>query len=267
MFLKTIAPRFFQHDKPHIYFSNEFVRSIDKEFMSLFIDFCVKYDVKFAAFPINLSSPVISSIENDGKHIECLAPLLPHGRFFAGEHLAFYEFFETSDKWEVILNASDGLPIAVFFTKNDSGSNGRYSEYDRQTWRSCIFEGLRQEGFFVIIKPHPGEICLDKSLEKNQLTTDLPSMFLCAKADAVVFELPTNSIFDSIVCEKIPYLPVKLLEEFDLVDSKGYLEKMSLFMRRVVLEFCSFELPKKNEDNSLHPKIRRRFRQKYLVER
>ena len=138
-----------------------------------------------------------------------------------------------------------------------SAFNHLYSLDFRMKYREVILETLRAEGFYIVIKPHPGEK-VKHDLKGDHFTiSELPSVFLSNAADTTIFELPTNSIFDALMNNKTAYLPLNLMSKLLGKSKVQIINEFPSFFQNVVKEDCVYNCPKISTGNNTQNRIKK----------
>jgi hypothetical protein len=240
--------------KKATYFSMPFFKN-DSSFASSMLSDLEKRSMPFSAFSINFwgNSPKKISINN----IEyiCKAPLEQFGRMQPDLIEPMLDFYDKTEDWTQLKENAKQRKIAVFFTKNMSAFNYLYSPDFRTKYREVILKALRSEGFYIVIKPHPGEK-VKHDLKGDHFTiSELPSIFLSNVADVTIFELPTHSIFDALMNNKTAYLPLNLMSKVLGKSKVQIINEFPSFFQRVVKEDCVYHCPKISAGNNTQNRI------------
>ena len=240
-----------------VYFSLVFCKS-NSPFKSSFFAELEKEKINFSAFTTNFwgEKPKILTINNVDYF--CKAPSEHLGRMKPDLIQPFINFYSNSDHWAQIKQESRQRKIAVFFTKSLSALNYLYSYDVRLDYRQKILNELKQKGFFIVIKPHPGEKKIKNRFQNEySIYSELPSVFLCKMADATIFELPTNSIFDAFLNNKNVYLPLDLLCDVTKKPIQKIIDEFPPFLQKAVKEDCFIHVPEISLKNYQNNRIKK----------
>ena len=246
-----------------VYFSNVFEKK-DGFFKKRIILFFDKININFTFFPINLSQTPITEFRVSGRIYPCNSPLETYDRITLEGMNNWYKFFEKSTLWKNIKHKANGRPIAGFFTKNPSTFNYSFPIEAIQQYNLEILNGLIDRGFFVVLKPHPGEKLKQNLMNKDFVTTEIPSTILNTLIDCAVFALPTNSIFDAIANGMRPHMPLKILSDKLDVSYEHVFDKFSEHFQHIVNDDCHLAFPDKISSKLISIEERRLIMSKYM---
>lgn len=242
--------------KTAAYFSMPFCKN-DSSFASSTLSELQKRNMPFSAFSINFWGDTPKKISINNIDYICKAPLEQFGRMQPDLIEPFLDFYYRTDHWTQIKEKAKQRKIVVFFTKNMSAFNHLYSLDFRMKYREVILETLRAEGFYIVIKPHPGEK-VKHDLKGDHFTiSELPSVFLSNAADTTIFELPTNSIFDALMNNKTAYLPLNLMSKLLGKSKVQIINEFPSFFQNVVKEDCVYNCPKISTGNNTQNRIKK----------
>ncbi len=228
--------------KTAVYFSLVFCK-ISSPFKSLVFNDFEKEKIPFSAFAINFWGKKPNKFTINNVDYTCTAPLEHLGRMRPVLIKPFMDFYLSSDHWTQIKQNAKQRKIAVFFTKNFSALNYLYNIDCRKKYRQEILKKLQAQGFYIVIKPHPGESIKNNSQNDSSTISELPSPFLCKMADATIFELPTNSIFEAMINNRNVYLPLDLLSDVLEKSIQKIIDEFPPLFQRVIKEDCFIHVP------------------------
>ena len=247
-----------------VYFSSVFVRQKESYFTLKFFQFLMDNSIQYASFPINYNHKTETKLKLGVLTFPFTARLFPRGKLKKNRFEMWFDYFNSTSEWKEISRGAGEKPIAVFFTKNLSAANNSFPAAIRNKPREKIINHLSKNGFYVIVKPHPGEKIIKEKTKSDFRFTNLPSTFLCSKASATIFELPTNSIFDAVANGKTPFLPLDLFSDGDLKTTSKIVERYSENMRIAITEFCILKLPQSDSNLDIPKEVTKKFYENYV---
>lgn len=153
---------------------------------------------------------------------------------------------------ELSMQLTTNKPIVLLLLKTYTSVLSEFIEYDNYLlYRKQLIIKLLEEGFFLLIKPHPAQNkkelkSVSDILVKNDgdsAITYLPVQFVASKASCVVIEMASNSVLDCIAMNKKVYWPyydiMKIEQQTRLRNTKRLIDEGSpeLFFRFVENRF------------------------------
>jgi len=143
--------------------------------------------------------------------------------------------------------------VVLVLTKNNTGLVSEFFTLSQvRSYRRKYLKRLSEMGFFIIVKPHPGNkhISLLEGLKHVPIDrfeiSELPVAYLASISDFSVAEFPTNSIFDVISCKKNVYWPFEFLTKIDKLNISNLSNRMiEKGFPEVFFSLIEFGLPEK----------------------
>jgi len=161
-------------------------------------------------------------------------------------------------------------PVALVQLKNRSGLVKKTSSIKiSQETRRLLFVELIKRGYFLIVKPHPGEISQQlidglKTISVNDYRiSELPVSYLSSISHCSVLEMPSNSVMDAIASDKRTYWPYEIF-----IKNQDTLNRQQLIKQMIKIGFPAsfFDLvelgfPVVTEARPVNKRIKDKFEQ------
>ena len=128
-------------------------------------------------------------------------------------------YFSSAKHGEKLLERAKNKPMALILLKNITDlTKNIMSEEDVQKVRTFLFARLIERGYFLVIKPHPGESpnrrteSLNTMQKQDYCVSELPASYLASMCHCGVLEMPSNSVVDVIASGVRAYWPIEIYE-------------------------------------------------------
>ena len=172
-------------------------------------------------------------------------------RFYKAWIEEIEKYFSICEKANNLKSLINNKSVALVLLKGRSGyASMVFTEDERHQYRQKLFNTLLDNGFYLIIKPHPGGS--EKILYKD--TKDLPSDYFCISelpaqylatiSNCGVLEFPSNSVMDILAANKPAYWPLeKLTRNISNINSDKVFKIFPENILDIFMKLVNIEIP------------------------